>query len=274
MAEEMNYPGMGTQIPAKKERPGISGSTLKIIAIVTMLIDHIGASVLGRLLQTHGINELNVADISALTQWMADNAVLFWSYTIMRMIGRVAFPIFCFLLIQGFLHTHDVKKYAARLLAFALISELPFDLAFKGKIDFSYQNVFFTLFIGLMTMIAFRWIEEHTDWSGWQRVILYIAALACGIVVAELLQTDYAGKGVVCIMALYIFRKTKVQQIIAGCVAFCWELTAPIAFLPIAFYNGKRGLQIKYFFYAFYPVHLLILYLVVCLMGMGNMPAM
>lgn len=67
-----------------------------------------------------------------------------------------------------------------------------------------------------MTMIAFRWIEEHTDWSGWQRVILYIAALVCGIVVAELLQTDYAGKGVVCIMALYIFRKTKVQQIIAG----------------------------------------------------------
>ena len=149
----MNYPGMGTQIPAKKERSGISGSTLKIIAIVTMLIDHIGASVLGRLLQTHGINELNVADISALTQWMSDNSVLFWSYTIMRMIGRVAFPIFCFLLIQGFLHTHDVKKYAARLFAFALISELPFDLAFKGKIDFSYQNVFFTLFIGLMTMI-------------------------------------------------------------------------------------------------------------------------
>ena len=70
MAEEMNYPGMGTQIPAKKERSGISGSTLKIIAIVTMLIDHIGASVLGRLLQTHGINELNVADISALTQGM------------------------------------------------------------------------------------------------------------------------------------------------------------------------------------------------------------
>lgn len=269
----MDYQEMGAKKLVKKQRAGISGSTLKIIAITTMLIDHIGAAILGRLLLVHGINEINAADPAGTIQWLNENAVLYWSYTAMRLIGRVAFPIFCFLLIQGFLHTRDVTKYALRLFAFALISELPFDLAFRGKIDFSYQNVFFTLFIGLLTMIAFRWIEERLNWRQWQRIALYIAALAGGIMLAELLKTDYAGKGVICIMILYIFRKTKVQQIVAGCVAFCWELTAPIAFLPIAFYNGKRGLNIKYFFYAFYPVHLLILYLIVYLMGMGSMPA-
>ena len=274
MTEEMNYQNVGAEVPAKKERRGISGSTLKIIAIVTMLIDHIGAAVLGRLLVMQGIDELNTADAAAVARWISDNAVLYGSYTIMRMIGRVAFPIFCFLLIQGFLHTHDVKKYALRLFVFALVSELPFDLAFKGKIDFSYQNVFFTLLIGLLTMMAFRWVEERTEWQKWLRVVLDIVALACGIAVAELLKTDYSGIGVVCIMALYIFRKSKVQQIVAGCVAFCWEITAPIAFLPIAFYKGKRGLNIKYFFYAFYPVHLLILYLIVYAMGMGNVSAM
>ena len=88
-----------------KERKGISGSTLKIIAIITMLIDHIGAGVLGRLLVVRGMNE--AADLSA---WIDANSTLVITYQMMRFVGRLAFPIFCFLLIEGFEHTHDVKK--------------------------------------------------------------------------------------------------------------------------------------------------------------------
>ena len=125
-----------------EKKKGISGSTLKMIAIVTMLIDHIGAAVLARLLMVNGLGELDQTNTDAIMQWLSANGALYWMYTVMRMIGRVAFPIFCFLLVEGFLHTHDVKKYAMRLGLFALLSEIPFDLAFSSKIlEFNYQNV-------------------------------------------------------------------------------------------------------------------------------------
>ena len=125
-----------------EKKKGISGSTLKMIEIVTMVIDHIGAAVLARLLMVNGLGELDQTNADAIMQWLSANGALYWTYTVMRMIGRVAFPIFCFLLVEGFLHTHDVKKYAMRLGLFALLSEIPFDLACSSKIlEFNYQNV-------------------------------------------------------------------------------------------------------------------------------------
>ena len=230
-----------------KERKGISGSTLKISAIITMLIDHIGAGVLGRLLVVRGMNE--AADLNA---WIDANSTLVITYQMMRFVGRLAFPIFCFLLIEGFEHTHDVKKYALRLLSFCLVSEIPFDLLFNGKIlESGYQNVFFTLFIGLMVMWGFQVVENQERFAKFKKVIFD------------------AGIGVACIVLLYVFRKKKSYQLLAGCIGFSWELTAPLAFIPIAFYNGKRGLSLKYFFYIFYPAHLLILYIICWAMGMG-----
>ncbi len=257
-----------------EKKKGISGSTLKMIAIVTMLIDHIGAAVLARLLMVNGLGELDQTNADAIMQWLSANGALYWTYTIMRMIGRGAFPIFCFLLVEGFLHTHDVKKYAMRLGLFALLSEIPFDLAFSSKIlEFNYQNVFFTLFIGLLTMIAYRAVEEKEEWNQALKVILYILIVAAGMALAYFLKTDYAEKGVFCIMVLYIFRKKKMWQLIAGCASFIWETPALFGFIPIAFYNGTRGWKMKYFFYIFYPAHLLILYLICYFMGISGYSA-
>lgn len=265
------------QAASPEEKKGIAGSTIKIIAIVSMLIDHIGAGILGRFIMTSGyVNMALSGDMNEVMQWIVENGVIFYTYSAMRMIGRLGFPIFCFLLVEGFQRTHDVKKYALRLGLFALISEIPFDLCFSGKVlEFGYQNVFFTLFLGLLTMIAFDWIGKK-EWVAGEglnkvvKVVFSVVALAVGAGVAHFLKTDYAATGVLCIMALYIFRKKKPLQIAAGCVAFLWEVTAPLAFIPIGFYNGKRGLKIKYFFYAFYPVHLLLIWLVAMLMGMGG----
>lgn len=265
---------------AAKEKRGISGSTIKIIAMAAMLIDHIGAGILGRILLQSDYMALAAAgDVNGVMEWLSQNAVLFYSYSIMRAIGRIGFPIFCFLLVEGFQKTHDVKKYALRLGVFALLSEIPFDLAISGKVlEFSYQNVYFTLLFGLLTMVAFDWIGKK-EWSAnpkldkAAKVIFSAAALAVGAYVAEIFRTDYGAIGVICIMVLYVFRKKKPAQIAAGCVAFLWEVTAPLAFIPIGFYNGKRGLKVKYVFYAFYPVHLFLIWLVAWFMGMGGMSA-
>lgn len=233
-----------TQNPLANHKPGISGSTIKIIAVISMLIDHTAAGILPQYITTQ-------------------QGAVFNAYMIMRFIGRLGFPIFCFLLVEGFEHTRSVKKYAGRLLLFALISEVPFDLLFKGKIlEFTYQNVYFTLFIGLVVMAACRFIENNEKIYVSLKSVLCIAVTIAGMVVAQLLKTDYAAVGVFCIMILYFTRLKKSTQIIAGCIAFAWELTAPLAFIPIGFYNHKRGLKMKYFFYAFYPAHLLILYLI------------
>ncbi len=236
-------------------RRGLSGSTLKMIAIVTMLVDHIGATVVLRLLMT-----------KAQPEWMIT------LYQIMRDIGRIAFPIFCFLLIEGFWHTHDRRRYALRLCAFALISEIPFDLAFSGTwLEFSYQNVFFTLLIGLLTIWAMHRVRQRLEGNPLLRTAINIPIAIVGMALAWALRTDYDAKGVLCIVALYLFCDRRWQQLLAGCLAFVWfEPPAVFAFLPIALYNGQRGWKLKYLFYLFYPVHLLVLYLVCAGMGMAG----
>src|SRR3712207_2561951 len=129
-----------TQVVKKR---GFSGSTLKIIAVICMLIDHIAAililmGIFYKVIPCKNINP-NISGI----------------YFFMRAIGRVCFPIFCFLLVEGYVHTSDKKKYALRMFIFALISEIPFNLAFANKAILPasrLNNVFFTLFLGIVLM--------------------------------------------------------------------------------------------------------------------------
>lgn len=250
---------------------GISGSTLKMIAVITMLIDHTAAGVLARYLSMKGIGSLDMNDMEAVNQWFAQNGQLYAVYAAMRMIGRIAFPIYCFLLIQGFEHTKNRMQYAARLFIFAAVSEVPFDLLFNGKpLEFGYQNVFFTLFLGLMAVSGIHWLQNRQGLHASYRTLGLIAVIAGCALMAQNMRTDYAATGVLCIVTLYLFRKNKKYQILAGCVVFIWELTAPLAFIPIALYNGKRGWNAKYVFYLFYPVHILVLYLLCMMLGVAS----
>ncbi len=137
----------------------VNGKTLKIIAIISMFIDHIGAAFLEPYLYFLEFNGPDVARVVISDRhqglWMSfmGNAEFLWHIDmVLRLIGRISFPIFCFLLVEGFYHTRDVARYLIRLLVFSLVSEIPFDYAFFGKITFEYQNVFMTLFIGISFM--------------------------------------------------------------------------------------------------------------------------
>ena len=150
---------------------------------------------------------------------------------------------------------------------FALISEIPFDLALTGNfVDFGYQNVFWELAMGIIAMKYLNDVEKK-NFKYIVQVGLRLGIIAFFAFVAELLGLDYGMYGIISIVALYVFRQNKISQLLAGAISFCWEQVAPLAFLPIAFYNGKRGRNIKYLFYAFYPAHLLILYFIVRVMG-------
>ena len=218
---------------------GISGSGLKLIALITMLLDHIGA-------------------ILVVSQG---------PYYTLRLIGRIAFPIFCFLLVEGFLHTKNLSKYALRLFLFALISEIPFDLAFYHTVFYpDSQNVFFTLFIGLLVISCNRSLNDALKNKPGILLICRAAVIAAGMGIAWYLKTDYSYTGVFAISLLNEFRNNRTIATVNAC--FFLFLLSPMeisafACIPlIRAYNGKRGLSLKYVFYVFYPVHLLILYLI------------
>lgn len=232
-----------TETLPTNRRCGFSGTTLKLIACATMLLDHIGASCI---------------EAGYGTAANCPAGLLKLDLTL-RLIGRLAFPIFCFLLVEGFLHTHDVKKYIQRLLLFGLVSEIPFDRAFF-RVPFygGHQNVYWTLALGVIAMAAMQHFADdagHLTWKGGA------AAVVCALA-AELAATDYGAIGVALIAALYLTRNSRTQQSILGAGMMLFELTAPLAFVLTWFYNGQRGRcpqWAKWAFYLFYPVHLVVL---------------
>lgn len=256
----------------KPHRKGMAGSTLKIIAMISMLMDHTGAILLDRILIQRGV--MDVVDQSSLYAFLDANTGVYITYQILRTVGRIAFPIFCFLLVQGFLHTHNLTKYLGGLFLFALLSEVPFDLGFMGKpFAWNYQNVYFTLFLGVLALVGLRMAEEKKEWHMAGRVLFGVLSVGFSAGAATLLKTDYDMLGVLVIAVLYLLRKKRLLSMGLGCAVLCvvpMEIPALVSLLPVSRYNGKRGSNVKWLFYLFYPVHILLLYLLACVLGLGS----
>ncbi|SFL10472.1 TraX protein [Lachnospiraceae bacterium KH1T2] len=207
----------------------MSTFSLKMLAVITMAIDHAGMCLFPQL------------------RWM-------------RLVGRLAFPIYCFLIVEGVHNTRDEKKYLGRMIAFAIISEIPFDLAISHRMFYpGYQNVFFTLALGLGMVIALR--KYRND------LYLQIISVITALGMAEALKTDYSWRGVLLILLFYLGRNAELVRNVGLMEMFfkvmsISERFASFALIPISLYNGKKGPGLKYFFYLFYPVHLLVIYFI------------
>ena len=236
-------------------------SMLKVIAILLMLIDHMGAA-------------------------------LFPEATILRLIGRLSFPIFAYLIVVGYTKTKSFSKYLTRLTIFAGLSQIPFSLAFGenfSTLSFSdflvffvggpnpHLNIFFTLALGLLAIRI--WDKGEFTFGK------IIATLALGIT-AQVFSTDYGIYGVAMILGFYVFRKSKIKTVISQIIVFTIFYASQILLIALSYegvsikliwfnqalsllalififsYNGNKGKNLKYLFYAFYPVHLLVIGLV------------
>ena len=228
---------------------------LKIIAMITMLIDHSGDAYFKR-------------------------------NTAMNFIGRIAFPIFAFQITEGYTHTKNLKKYFLRLFIFALLSQIPFWL-FESTFTSNFTlNIFFTLFFGLLAIFCYdklvnsKFIVVKNEKINTILKIIFgiLPAIIFGII-AELAKFDYGFFGIAIIFIFYIFRNKKLTMsiiFILACIIkyfieylkygniIFYSLITTFTISSIIFillYNGEQGRKIKYFLYAFYPVHLLILFL-------------
>lgn len=218
----------------------LSGSVLKLIAIITMLIDHIGSHLMDNSLVLFSLGRYSIS-LRSLT----------------LLAGRIAFPLFCFLLIEGFLHTRNRLRYGLNLFIFALISEIPWNLEHNNTFLLTgSQNVFFTLLLGYLALCA---VTKLTS-----RPFLQLIAILALSVISIYLRADYGLSGFLFIVFLYALREHEVLRLLPSfLLSQTWFVMA--AFIPITLYNGKRGFikgnVMKYAFYIFYPAHIFVIYL-------------
>lgn len=240
----------------KEKQSGISSFSLHILAMLLMLCDHLWATLL------------------PAQEWLT-------------CIGRMAFPIFAFMLVEGYFHTSNVKRYMLRLLAFALISEIPFDLVCGSSVFYPYhQNVLWTFLIALLTIRAIEKARAKSTVKSW---LLAVLAVLLGFLLATVTMVDYYGAGVLMVLTFYFFRGRKwwcfLGQLLCMYLlnikvlgGYYYAVTiagheleimqqgiALLALIPIWLYKGRQGYSSKgfrYACYAFYPAHLLLLYII------------
>lgn len=240
----------------KTTRPDISSGGLHALAMGLMLCDHLWATVVPG------------------NDWLT-------------CIGRLAFPIFAFLIVEGYHHTRNLKGYCLRLFLFALISEIPFNLMVGSRFVYPiHQNVLWTFLLGLGLI---HWNEKAKNAALWRRLLRAVSSVMVGMLAGTLTFVDYFGPGVVTVLVFYFFRERKWQNLLLQAAALyylnvellsglSYEATlfgrtfwivqqglALLALIPIWLYRGRKGHRSKafqYFCYSFYPAHMLILALI------------
>lgn len=216
----------------------MSSFALKIIAVISMLFDHTGY-------------------------------IIFHKFSFMNFLGRLAFPIFAFQLTEGYIHTKNLKKYMLRLFLFAIISQVPYMLFLNTFSDGFHLNILFTFILGLLAIACYE--KAKNKYLGILGVVVCTA-------ISQIVSFDYEWFGIAVIFVFYLFKNKKIAMNLAfiflTAINYIYQyiitsypsylLIIPfccLALIPINLYNGKKGKDMKYLLYIFYPLHLVLLYL-------------
>ena len=241
---------------------GLPQEGLKLIACATMLLDHIGVTI---------VNNLFYAAANA-----GGNAgALLQLYEVLRSVGRLAFPIYCFLLVEGAAHTHAPKRYALRLLIAAVLSEIPYDLALYGSINWQHQSVMVTLLLGFIMLEVIKKCPQ---------TVLKLLAILPFAWLADTMNSDYGADGILVIALFALTRELPHKKLLQffglwcifspshlmmvnwlGGISITIQELAVLVIVPIWLYNGRKVTKskaVQWAFYLFYPAHLLVLYLI------------
>lgn len=223
----------------------LSGSALKLIACISMLSDHLAKFYLYRFAW-------------ATKVWFTIAGRTISLDMLMQMFGRFAFPIFAFLLVVGFEHTHSRMRYGLSLFVLALISEVPFNLMIGQSLFFHTQNVAFTWLLGLIALTGLTYFEK--------KPVIALVILVVMFIVSRYLHADGRTPGYLFILLMYGLRKEKLIRCVAPPILLHMKAMVFLSLVLTLFYNGQRGFIktpfLKYCFYAFYPVHMLVIYLI------------
>lgn len=221
----------------------LDGTSLKLIAMISMVFDHVGD-------------------------------MFFPGALWMRMIGRLAMPLFSFCIAEGYAHTKNKQRYLLRMGVFALVSEIPFDLAFEGRVGLGHQNIMLSFFLAILALMLFDRIRGEGKEHAAGKTLLGILCVCAVAVLALVLRADYTLFAVLAVFLFYVLRNRHPLLRCGVGVSFL-ALTRTVGYyratglslIPLLLYNGKRGRGLKWLFYAFYPGHLLLLYLLKTVLG-------
>ena len=236
---------------------GLSQEGLKLIACMTMLLDHLAVIVvMGHIYSTHHGVRLEI-------------------YEMLRLIGRIAFPIYCFLLAEGCAHSRNPVRYGFRLAICCLLSELPYDIALWSGITWQHQNVMVTLFLGFCALQVMKRCPN---------LPVKLLAAAPFAVLAEFAGGDYGAEGIMLVVLFALTRNMQHRHLVQA--LGMWFIFSPghamflnwydgfsitiqecavLAIVPIALYDGRKVTKsktVQWIFYLFYPAHLMLLYLI------------
>lgn len=235
--------------------PSVTADGLKMFACATMLIQTIGIAIV-----ENGIIHIDQYTQEGLSLAMAeDSNLMMWAGigSVMQLIGGLAVPVFAFLLVEGFRHTSDIRRYLLSMLIFAVVSEVPYDLAVCGTVwDLSTQNALVSTTVCLVMLCC---LKTAGGLKGFVGTFAKLCIVLGAVLWVTLLRSQCGLCMVLLTAVFYLFYGRNVLKTVLGIIISLMYVTGPLAFYGIWCYNGERKSRLpKYAYYVFYPLHLLV----------------